>query len=216
LDIPLAGNHGLEISGPRLSFVHAAALGLRPKLRSACDALTRELRRWPGAWVENKGLTATLHFRQIDCSQRGALLFAARRVMGRFGATFALRIGIQCLEIRPRVAWDKGSALARILDEMGPFDACVCLGDDRTDEGMFRSDRAPIGVRVGFADDTAAGYYVPSQDEVPVLLSRIVELAASAALPRARRPANPSHPAVQYAGPAAPLQLSSKSFDSGR
>ncbi|HVW86872.1 MAG TPA: trehalose-phosphatase, partial [Bryobacteraceae bacterium] len=43
LDIPLAGNHGLEISGPRLSFVHAAALGLRPKLRSACDALTREL-----------------------------------------------------------------------------------------------------------------------------------------------------------------------------
>jgi trehalose 6-phosphate phosphatase len=44
--------------------------------------------------------------------------------------------------VRPRVAWDKGDALAHLLLALGLGDAAsvhaVYIGDDRTDEDAFK------------------------------------------------------------------------------
>ena len=50
------------------------------------------------------------------------------------------RVRNRALEIGPRVPWDKGKALRCIRANEGPFDACVCVGDERTDESMFRAN----------------------------------------------------------------------------
>jgi trehalose 6-phosphate phosphatase len=169
-----AGNHGLEIAGGGLHFEHEGARRLRPVIAEACEALETASAPWPGAWVEDKGLTATLHFRKVKTAYRETLLFAARRTLGSFGPKIAMRAGRDALEIRPRVDWDKGSALDYIYGQAGPFDSCISLGDDRTDESMFRAASCDVGVRVGCSPITAAHFCLPDQAEVGQLLSHIV------------------------------------------
>ena len=175
-----AGNHGLEIAGGGLDFEHEAARRLRPMIAQACEALEAASAPWQAAWVEDKGLTGTLHFRKVKTAYRETLLFAARRTLGAFGPNIAMRAGRDALEIRPRVAWDKGAALEYIYGHAGPFDCCVCLGDDRTDESMFRAACCDVSVRVGSSRFTAAGFCLSGPAEVAQLLSHIVAICAPA------------------------------------
>ncbi len=174
IEVTFAGNHGLEIQGPDFEFVHPGAVRLEPRLAEACDSLEDVVRRWKGAWVERKRLSATLHYRLVDRHAHNALLFASRRCLSPFCGDFALRAGKLALEVRPKVGWDKGSAVRYIRERLGGFDACVCLGDDRTDECMFDANRGQINIRVGgLAGSTAAGYYLSDPGEVAIMLSHI-------------------------------------------
>ncbi len=181
LDVIFAGNHGLELSGCGFAFEHATARELRPSIAKACEILTEALCQWPPAWVEDKGLSATLHFRKVDPRYHNSLLLAARRALGVLGRDVALRVGRLALEIRPRVQWDKGSALEYIQERAGPFDACVCLGDDRTDESMFCANSGQLNIRVGRLTGSAATHYVTDPTEVAILLSHIVDVCGSEA-----------------------------------
>ena len=183
LDIIFAGNHGLEIGGGGVNFEHAEARRIRPTLAAACDALAGVVRHWPAAWVEDKGLSATLHFRRVDQRHHRLLLFAARRSLGVFGSQLALRLGNRALEVRPKVHWDKGSALQYIREKAGPFHACISIGDDRTDETMFRANRDQLNFRIGCVTGTAATHYLFDSAGVAILLSHIVDLCNSEAHP---------------------------------
>ncbi|MGB6941219.1 MAG: trehalose-phosphatase [Bryobacteraceae bacterium] len=187
LDITFAGNHGLEISGGGVEFENAEARQLRPVLADACEVLGDVVREWPAAWVEDKGLSATLHFRQVDQRRHNSLLFAARHALGAFGSQLALRAGNRALEIRPRVEWDKGSALQYILEKSGPFDTCISIGDDRTDETMFRANRGQLNIRVGCVSGSAATHYLSDSAEVALFLSHVIDVCNSEALPRRSR-----------------------------
>jgi trehalose 6-phosphate phosphatase len=181
LDVIFAGNHGLELAGGGLDFEHAGAHQLRPSVAGACEALRSLLSNWPDAWIEDKGLTATLHFRKVDQRQHNPLLFAARRALGSFGTQLALRVGKMALEVRPRVQWDKGNALQYIREKAGPFQACICIGDDLTDESMFRENRDEVNIRIGCSRMTAATHYLARPNEVAILLSHIVDMYGSPA-----------------------------------
>ena len=183
LDITFAGNHGLEIAGRQLNFEHAGARQLGPSLAAAREALTNAMHQWPAAWLEDKGLSATLHFRKVDRRHHNSLLFAARRCLGTFGPQLALRVGKCALEVRPRVPWNKGTALQYILEKTGPFDGCVCIGDDRTDETMFRANRGQVNIRIACTRRTDATHYLANAGEVAILLSHIVDVCNSEALP---------------------------------
>ena len=176
LDLLFSGNHGLQVVGRGLSFVHQGARQLRFSLSGACETLARTLRSWPGAWIENKGLSATLHFREVEECHHHALLLAAGQALGTLNRHLDLSVGKQALEIRPNVHWDKGSALRYIQNEAGPFDVCICLGDDRTDEDMFRANRGQFNVGIGTSKLTAITHVLSDAGEVAVLLSKIVEL----------------------------------------
>lgn len=176
LDVIFGGNHGLELAGGGFNFAHQGAQQLRPALVGACAALQALTRDWPAAWVEDKGLSATLHFRKVDPRNHSPLLFAARRSLGGFGTQLALRVGKMALEVRPRVSWDKGSAVQYIREHAGPFELCICIGDDQTDESMFRANRADLNVRVGCSNTSAASHYLAGPNEVAILLSHIVDV----------------------------------------
>ncbi len=176
LDVILSGNHGLEIGGRGLAFEHPGARGRRPLLATACSILAQTVQPWPGAWVEDKGLSATLHYRRVDLRAHRALRFQARQALRRFGTRFALRAGHMALELRPKVAWDKGSALQYIRAESGPYDFCICIGDDRTDEAMFRAHHGGLNIRIGCDRPSAAGYYLSSPEDVAILLSHILDV----------------------------------------
>jgi len=176
LDIIFAGNHGLEIAGGGLRFEHAGALEFRQPLAGACQTLGAILHEWPSAWIEDKGLSVTLHFRKVEPRDHPGLLFSARRALGAYGSKLALRVGNKALEIRPKVQWDKGSALRYIQERAGPFDLSICVGDDRTDETMFRANTQHLNIRVGSVNGSAAALYLSDPTEVAMLLSHIVDI----------------------------------------
>ncbi len=175
-ELLFAGNHGLEMVGGGLAFTHYGARQLRPALSCARRALTPVFEQWPAAWIEDKQLSLTLHFRQVDETQHKLLCSAARRAVLRTGSGILLRAGKSALEIRPRVRWDKGAALTYIQQKLGPFDACICLGDDQTDESMFRANIGNLSIRVGGPAQSAAACYLSGPDEVTAMLAHVVEL----------------------------------------
>ena len=62
-DLIYAGNHGLEMRGPDLEFMHPEALALKPDMDALLDKLEESLSGYEGVLVEGKGLTLSVHYR---------------------------------------------------------------------------------------------------------------------------------------------------------
>src|SRR5215510_9290612 len=137
LALYMAGNHGLQIAGPEVAYCHPEAVQLQPLLQTLAQDLQQELETVPGAWVEDKGLTLTVHMREVPTAY---IPLVQRRVLRLLRSaletsTLTLRTGKAVLEVRPAIKWDKGAALRLIVDHMcwgqsaaGMFP--VYIGDD--------------------------------------------------------------------------------------
>jgi len=182
----LAGNHGLEIEGPGISYEHPEARRLRSELDTLAQAMKGDLEAIPGAWVEDKGLTLSVHFRRVSAA---SVPEVKARLIRRAGpgidaGRFVLRTGKAVIEIRPHVQWSKGEAVCWImaqirLEKPAASILALYLGDDDTDEDAFRAlDSAGVGIVVGNErQGSAAHYYVESTEEVEQLLTVLSTLS---------------------------------------
>jgi trehalose-phosphatase len=133
--IAFSGNHGLEIA-------EGGAVLTVPDVDPFLPALARLARELVpaaagvGAWVEDKGATLAVHYRQApdpaaaeEALRRDALpLVAEAGLAGRFGR--------MVLEVRPPVPLDKGTAVRRLLRGR-QVDRSLFAGDDTTDLDAF-------------------------------------------------------------------------------
>ncbi len=168
------GNHGLEIRGPGIFFQHPRALLLRPALQALARRARRILASVPGAWVEDKGLSLSLHDRAVPARHRPRLSRAVRLLRAQSRKLpVRWRRGNRVWEALPSVRWDKGQA-ARILIEHLSDPFSVAVGDDRTDEDLFRTvNGRGLSVRVGPRPRSRARYYLEGQWEVPRFLESL-------------------------------------------
>ncbi len=164
-----ASNHGSEITGPGMLFIDPGAQAAAQTLHEMALQLADRLRPIAGAAVEDKGLTLSIHHRRVapvDIEEVWrAVLQAVEPVSDRFHIT----PGLQVYEVRPRVRWDKGAAVAWIKEHLGKNDSLVIyIGDDATDEDAFVAlGSNAITIKVGnSATATAARFFVPSPAEV--------------------------------------------------
>ncbi|MFC7069760.1 trehalose-phosphatase [Halobaculum lipolyticum] len=178
-----AGNHGLELGHGDETVVHPDALRRRDDVAGLCDALGDRLADVPGTAVENKGITATVHYRTAHSTAVPGVIDAVETaVADRDG--LRVTAGDRIREIRPAVDWDKGDAM-RLLSAVAPDDwTTVYVGDDVTDEDAFAAvqpDGAGVHVaRGGSAVDpgeTAAAHRLDGQSSVTALLRWIDEVA---------------------------------------
>lgn len=171
-----AGNHGLEIEGPGFRFVEPEAERLRPLIAGACASLSGRLRGVPGVEVENKGLTAAVHYRNAPASQNQVLEAVWDEVVRR-DRGLAIRMGKMICEVRPAVEWNKGSAALWLCSRLagGQTVLPICAGDDQTDEDAFAALPGGVTVKVGEPLGTAAAYYVGGPDDVGQFLKWIAE-----------------------------------------
>jgi alpha,alpha-trehalose-phosphate synthase [UDP-forming]/trehalose-phosphatase len=194
-----AGNHGLEMAGPGWTWTHPAALKAQEAVAACCRRLWRMLHGVPGAWVEDKGLTATVHFRLTPHRFVDRVSVAVREDIARLPVgTLAVHPGKHVLEIRPDVSWNKGTAARWILNRvLGPSAAeqvsVIYAGDDRTDEDVFEALPDPaVTIKVGaHVLPTAARYSLRGANEV----SRFIDLLATQAVT-----ASPSAPGSKRDG----------------
>ncbi|HLE78215.1 MAG TPA: bifunctional alpha,alpha-trehalose-phosphate synthase (UDP-forming)/trehalose-phosphatase [bacterium] len=175
------GNHGLEVAGPGFAWVHPEAEAARSQVAVFTRRVRERLRDVPGVIIEDKQLTAAVHYRAVPRPRiedvRMAVLEEASALAS---GNLVVHAGKEYLEVRPAVSWGKGTAalaeLRRIAGEEWPSRVCpIYIGDDRTDEDAFLVLRGPaVTVRVGHSSyQTAAEYLVPGVEEVSRFLSLI-------------------------------------------
>jgi trehalose 6-phosphate phosphatase len=181
----LAGNHGLEIEGPGLRYEHPEGRRRRHQLEALRQTLQRDLDSIPGAWVEDKGLTLSVHFRRVPKAlapkvQERVTQHASPAVEA---GLFTLRTGKAVLEIRPHVPWDKGEAVRWLLQRWRRAQPsstllAIYIGDDDTDEDAFRV-LGPDGVGIVVGRDrmrSTAHYYLESVEATARFLALLASL----------------------------------------
>jgi trehalose-phosphatase len=181
-NIIYAGNHGLEIEGPQISFVSPQAVEFKPVLRRMHHELSQALGAIKGVLVEDKGLTLSVHYRQVADDKSAEVRDVFERITGDAARLGKIQItsGKKVYEIRPAVAWDKGEVVKMLVGrhrEGGLLP--VYLGDDLTDEDGFRAIKnygSGISVFVGEGDfPSSASYFLQSPDEVAQFLRLLLE-----------------------------------------
>lgn len=173
--VGLAGNHGLEIEWRGRTFREPAAVRIASELSEIVAGISTALKHVPGAWIEDKGLTASVHHRQVQHAMLGRLHEATERALttSRGRSDWVLRYGNEVIEIRPRVKWHKGSAARWLMEQMVPVGQDVLLiylGDDLTDEDVFREFPEAITVRVGAGGSTVANFFLEDSAEAQASL----------------------------------------------
>lgn len=175
-----AGNHGLEISADGETFVHPEAAEARSAIEAACEELEDRLDDVGGAFVEPKGLTATVHYRRVEEDAVEDVQQNVRHVVDRYASAIDIHDGKQVLELRPALEWNKGRAVEWILETAydDPTDVHpVYVGDDVSDEAAFRAlDDTGSAVRVGDAASAAAAdVTLADPDAVAGFFDRLVD-----------------------------------------
>jgi trehalose 6-phosphate phosphatase len=160
LQLPAIGLHGLQRrdAGTR---VHAPP----HEWAQVCAGATALCAKFPGALVEDKGITLALHWRNAPAAEEPLREFASSSLVQLPG--YRLQPGHDVVELRPD-GHDKGDAIVAMLDSPAFHGRLpVFLGDDLTDEHGFDAVnlRHGLSVRVGRREPTAAthGLHDPAQ-----------------------------------------------------
>jgi trehalose 6-phosphate synthase/phosphatase len=130
--------------------------------------------RCVGSFVEEKKNTLAWHYRNTHPDLGFNRSRELRNALLQLTANTALQVidGNKVLEIR-QTGIDKGATAQKIYDRFNP-DFMLCIGDDTTDEDMFRilRDKAWT-IKIG-GGGTAAKYTMWSQTQVLPLLKKFI------------------------------------------
>jgi trehalose 6-phosphate phosphatase len=156
------GNHGAETEATREPHHQAE----RWKA-----ALNIELEPIPGVWVEDKGFSLAVHYRQANekTEARRRILAAARQLQG-------VRVygGKQVVNLVADQDPHKGDALVAERDRLG-CNWVLFVGDDENDESAFALGGNIVPVRIGKKRQSHARYYLRTQAEIDTLLDLLVQ-----------------------------------------
>jgi trehalose 6-phosphate phosphatase len=162
------GNHGAETdAAPRIS---------RQRVGRWMAALEGQLASVPGLWMEDKGMSLAVHYRQSPnkAEARRLVLAAAQtlpdvRVFG----------GKQVVNLVPLGAPHKGDALAAERDRIG-CKWVLFVGDDENDEDAFALAGNVVPISIGRKQRSHARYYLRTQAEIDDLMDLLVRLRKAA------------------------------------
>ena len=180
--ITYGGNHGLEVEDPEVKFRYPLPEKVSRDLDNLRGKLGKALPPGVGTFLEDKGITLTVHFRNVNRRELPVVAHAVSEATRsyRMRGEIVVRSGKEAFEIRPSVEWDKGKTVLWLLEEGtagGEAPLPVCVGDDRTDEDAFREIRERgVTVFVGAPRQTTARYYLRNVGEVAVFLGRLARI----------------------------------------
>lgn len=174
-----AGNHGLEVSGPRVKKIHPAADQTHGVIRDLYEEMRTAMRDFQGVIVEDKHLGISLHFRLAEKGDIPTITNLFYSLVKKHDRQSLLRIisGKCVLEVQPNVHWNKGKAASWMMDklfgETQKKRLIIYLGDDITDEDAFREFRhRGVTIFVGSTQEreTAAQYSLMDTSAVAAFL----------------------------------------------
>jgi len=181
-DIIYAGNHGLEIEGPKIKFESQVSPRLKSIIRHIYEDAVSKFSKIKGVLIEDKGLTISIHYRLVDKKDIQEFLSIFNEIADPYIVRGKIKInsGKKVYEIRPSVMWDKGKIVLWLLarqqfllekNKILP----VYIGDDVTDEDAFKVlKNKGITIFVDNPKPSYAQYYLKDTNEVKEFLKRIL------------------------------------------
>jgi trehalose 6-phosphate phosphatase len=181
----LVGNHGIE-PGTRLTAFRHEVEQTRPLLEAA-------LAGRPGIDIEDKRYSLAVHYRRAR--EKAPARDAIRRAVAALPVPMRTIPGKLVVNVVPGSAPSKGDALMA-LRERADADVAMYVGDDVTDEDVFRLDQPGrlFTVRVGQSRTSAARFYLRQQREIDQLLTCLAALRDRPDGKRARKAASTDPP----------------------
>jgi len=171
-EFPVAGLHGAERRSADGTVDAVAATSAFEEVKAELAAAAGQ---WPGVLVEDKGAAVAAHYRQAP-EWRDEVEKAMEFYRLQAGPDFTLQRGKMVFEIRPARA-NKGSAVEAYLRER-PFQGRrpIAIGDDVTDEEMFRIANQLGGHSIRIApspEGTEARGIIGSTEALRQVLARV-------------------------------------------
>lgn len=163
------GVHGGDRAGQPAKLSGRSKVALEGVKRAA----HRLLKSLPGVWIQDKGLSVAIHYRDADSLEARAAGVTLADLLEPWGNSLHLLNGSRVWEILPREIPGKFTAVAEVLGANRPSTAVVYIGNDGTDEVAFAALPDAITVRVGREPETHARYFVRTPAEVLRLLVRM-------------------------------------------
>ncbi len=175
-EVYYAGNHGLELSGPDIEFVHPEAKELAGSISKVFEELKIELGGVEGVIVENKTLTVSVHYRTTPAEKIELVKQKVLGVVSRW-QHLQLTYGKKVLEVKPKLDWNKGRAAQLLIERIAPESLPIYAGDDSTDEDAFLQLSRGVTILVTNTPiQTSAKYYLRDADEVKEFLKQLTIL----------------------------------------
>ena len=178
-----AGSHGFEIGGPE-GWHETVAHGVQalPELDRAEAELRHELAGIPGHAVERKRFAVAIHYRRAAAADASRIAVAVDRAAARH-PRLRKGSGKKVWRLQPDIAWDKGCAVLALLEHLDldrPEIVPIYIGDDLTDEDVFRALQGRgVGIVVRGEDlsrDTVAQYALADCNDVRRFLELLIAL----------------------------------------
>jgi len=158
------GSHGADVGGSEKK--------RSPQVQEWKSIIELELGLAPGLWVEDKGTSLAVHYRQAPrrAEAERQILHATRNLERArvFGGKCVVNLVV---DDDPH----KGIALAAERDRLR-CDWVLYVGDDENDEDAFAIGGNIVGARIGRSSKTSARYYLRSQAEIDTLIERLSTL----------------------------------------
>lgn len=171
-DVIYAGNHGLNISGPGLRKIDIKALQKQRTVGKALALCKNLTRKFSGIFIEDKTLTFAIHYRNLTLKNIHELHFYLKAMASELG-DLVIKTGKNVFEIYPAVETNKYTAFSWIIRQINnaPNIGKIYLGDDCTDEDVFRSLKDGIGIKIGQAENSGSNYFLKDSIEVKEFLT---------------------------------------------
>lgn len=178
-NIIYSGNHGFEIEIKGGKIVQDVPLESKKEIRRIKNKLIGEIKKIDGAFLEDKGLTLSIHWR-LTSRKYLPKLFAIIRAVIRNNSRVRLTKGKKVSEIKPNINWDKGKAVQWIRSLLSTSYSLlpIYIGDDTTDEDVFKVLKNGITIRIGKSKKSKARYYLKKQSEIKKFLISLIHLTS--------------------------------------
>lgn len=173
LPINLVAEHGASIKLRDGAWHHEKEIDQtwKPRIRPTLELFSQ---RSPGSFIEEKIHTLAWHYRNVD-PELGFV--RSRELLDNLhhllrNAPLHIIDGNKVIEIR-MTGVDKGTVARKFLEESA-YDFVLAVGDDKTDEDMFRALAGKaVTIKIG-RGNTTAQYSLAGQAEVIRLLNHLV------------------------------------------
>ncbi|MDX0802268.1 trehalose-phosphatase (plasmid) [Sinorhizobium medicae] len=171
---PIAGLHGAERRDPDGQLHKATATAEFERLKADLVADTAS---WAGVLIEDKGAAVAAHYR-LAPDRKDDVELVMERALIRAGPNWTIQQGKMVIEIRPTSA-DKGKAISAFLAKP-PFAGRrpIAIGDDVTDEAMFRAANRLGGYSIRIGPHLPASEALGSTRSAEALRGIIAALAS--------------------------------------
>jgi trehalose 6-phosphate phosphatase len=148
-----AGTSGLELDLQGKPLTHPRAEAHRGLVAEIVNGLARVATGCTGAWIEDKRLGLTLHYRQVAPQQLPELWEQAGRCLQPYLSKVRVDKGAMVWEITPALGWDKGSALRMMVRSFGQPSLAIYAGDGANDAAAYEAVQALGGISIGVGAD---------------------------------------------------------------